>query len=396
MERGVEYQLQTPPLSPAERAQLIAPLHDRMTETVIDDAADAARLFASHAPAPLATVPLGTEGRIALERANRALGLALSDDEIDYLLISFQTLGRDPTDAELMMFAQANSEHCRHKIFNADWIIDGQAQEHSLFDMIRSTHATNPDGVLSAYKDNAAVIEGGQRPAPGGRRVRRVPPASGRRAYADEGGDAQSPDRHLAISWRGDRQRRRDSGRGRHRAGRDAQGRTDRFHGFPPAHCRVTSSPGSKASGGRTALRARWRSCWRVRSAARPSTTNSAGRIFSGIFAASNRRIPGEPARSWGYHKPIMIAGGLGSIRAADVEKGDVPAGSLLIVLGGPAMLIGLGGGAASSVGSGASSAELDFASVQRGNPEIQRRAQQVIDRCWGAGLRSGTGQSDR
>ena len=386
VERGIEYQLDTPPLSAAERAKLATLLHDRMTETVVDEMADAAGLFASHPPAPLATVPLLAEGRGALERANGALGLALSGDEIDYLLASFTELGRDPTDAELMMFAQANSEHCRHKIFNADWTLDGQPQDHSLFDMIRSTHAANPDGVLSAYKDNAAVIEGG----PG---QRLVAGALGEyRLHDDDVHTLMKVETHnhpTAISpfpgaATGSGGEIRDEGA----TGLGASPKAG-LTGFTVSHLRI---PGYEQP-------------WE-QSIGRPDRIASAlaimlegpigGAAFNnefgrpnilGYFRTFEQAIAGEPARSWGYHKPIMIAGGLGSIRAADVEKGNVPAGSLLVVLGGPAMLIGLGGGAASSVGSGASSAELDFASVQRGNPEIQRRAQQVIDRCWGAGL---------
>jgi len=384
LERGIEFQLGAESLASDQRASLLPMLHDRMTETVIEDQADAARLFDSPPPAPLAHVALLDDGRPALERANDELGLALSDDEIDYLLENYQALERDPTDAELMMFAQANSEHCRHKIFNADWVIDGEPQPASLFDMIRSTHAASPDGVISAYKDNAAVIAGG----PG---LRLTPAADGAYRTSPEPVHAlikvETHNHPTAISpfpgaATGSGGEIRDEGA----TGLGATPKAG-LTGFSVSHLQL---PGDEQP-------------WEL-SPGRPGRIASplqimlegpiGGAAFNNEFGRPNIlgyfrsfEQPGSENRHWGYHKPIMIAGGLGNVREVDALKGEVSAGSLLIVLGGPAMLIGLGGGAASSVGSGSSSAELDFASVQRGNPEIQRRAQQVIDACWSAGI---------
>ena len=292
IERGMEYQLGVAEISADERARLLPLLHDRMTETVLDDAADAARLFDREAPAPLAHIALLEEGREALEQANSALGLALSGDEIDYLVESYTALGRDPTDAELMMFAQANSEHCRHKIFNADWVIDGQAQPHSLFDMIRSTYAASPDGVLSAYKDNAAVIAGGP-----GRRL--VANADGEyRAVAEPVHSLIKVETHnhpTAISpfpgaATGSGGEIRDEGA----TGLGASPKAG-LTGFSVSHLRLPghlqpweSSPGRPA---RIASR-RWRSCSKARSAVRRSTTNSAVPTSSVTSAASS--MPGR------------------------------------------------------------------------------------------------------
>ncbi len=384
VERGIEYQLGITALTAAERSSLLPLLHDRMTQTVLDDPEQAEQLFVSQPAKALSRVPILQSGREALLQANGDLGLALSVEEIDYLLESFLALGRDPSDAELMMFAQANSEHCRHKIFNADWVIDGETQPHSLFDMIRATHAASPNGVLSAYSDNAAVIAGGP-----GRRL--VPGAQGHYGLHDEAVHTlikvETHNHPTAISpfpgaATGSGGEIRDEGA----TGLGATPKAG-LTGFSVSHLQL---PGNLQP-------------WE-KSAGRPARIASAlqimlegpigGAAFNNEFGRPNIlgyfrsfEQPLENGRSWGYHKPIMIAGGLGNIREADVEKGEVPSGSLLIVLGGPAMLIGLGGGAASSVGSGTSSAELDFASVQRGNPEIQRRAQQVIDACWAAGI---------
>jgi phosphoribosylformylglycinamidine synthase len=387
VERGVAFHVQTPQALSAERLLSLAqPLHDRMTEMALLDSADAAALFEHQSPKPVVSISLA-RGRAALEAANVELGLALSDDEIDYLLASFGKLGRDPTDVELMMFAQANSEHCRHKIFNASWIIDGREQEKSLFAMIRNTHAHNPRGVLSAYKDNSAVIEG----------------TDGTRYFADpktslyHGVDepidilmkVETHNHPTAISpfpgaSTGSGGEIRDEGA----TGRGAKPKAG-LAGFSVSHLRIPSftQPWEKTLGKPD----------RIASAldimiegpiGAASFNNEFGRPnIAGYFRTFELQTAGDPAhRARGYHKPIMIAGGLGNIRRTHVEKGDVPPGAKLVVLGGPAMLIGLGGGAASSMGSGASSADLDFASVQRGNPEIQRRAQEVIDRCWALG----------
>jgi phosphoribosylformylglycinamidine synthase len=387
IERGIRYTLALAvPLPAHERSALIALLHDRMTETVIEQTAAAAALFAQQAPRPLQFLALSA-GRPALERANQELGLALSADEIDYLLATFERLGRDPSDVELMMFAQANSEHCRHKIFNARFVIDGIEQPKSLFAMIRNTHAHAPDGVLSAYRDNAAVIAGsaGTRWFPD--------PATGIYHGSDEPLDillkvethnhptAISPAPGAATGSGGEIRDEAATGRGaKPKAG---------VTGFAVSHLRI---PGFEQP---------WES-----SAGKPERIVSALEIMldgpigaaafnnefgrpgiCGFFRTLELVMPGDAAGCVrGYHKPIMLAGGLGNVRRAHVEKGEVSIGAPLVLLGGPAMLIGLGGGAASSVGSGSSSAELDFASVQRANPEMQRRAQEVIDRCWALG----------
>jgi phosphoribosylformylglycinamidine synthase len=388
IERGIEYSLysrQTPSPSDLDRAATC--LHDRMTESVVYGAVDADALFAHHEPAPLISVPLLAEGRSSLERANTELGLALSIDEIDYLVEKFSALDRDPTDAELMMFAQANSEHCRHKIFNALWIIDGEEQADSLFDMIRSTHATNPDRVLSAYKDNAAVMQGGDAQRivsdvrTGEYRLHAEPVHTLMKVETHNHPTAIAPFPGAATGSGGEIRDEGATGRGaRPKAG---------LTGFSVSHLRLPEDrqpwetpldkPGRIASALDIMIEGP------IGGAA---FNNEFGRPnILGYFRTFEAPNAGDPNRSWGYHKPIMLAGGLGSIRGDDVDKQDVPPGSLLIVLGGPAMLIGLGGGAASSMGSGTSSEDLDFASVQRGNPEMQRRAQQVLDSCWAAGL---------
>jgi phosphoribosylformylglycinamidine synthase len=388
IERGVAYYLDGPRgLADAEWSEVAAALHDRMTEAVLRDPADAKVLFEHSAPRPLATVPLLAQGRAALESANSALGLALSDDEIDYLVEAFVALGRDPADVELMMFAQANSEHCRHKIFNADWIVDGVRGDKSLFGMIRNTHARNPQGVLSAYRDNSAVIEGW----PGRRWFAR--PGGGPYAGSDEPIDilmkvethnhptAISPFPGAATGSGGEIRDEGATGRGsKPKAG---------LVGFSVSNLRIPGAvqpweqdlgkPGRIVSALTIMLEG---------PIGAASFNNEFGRPgICGYFRTFEQRVEAEgrsPLR--GYHKPIMIAGGLGNIRRQHVEKAAIVAGAKIVVLGGPAMLIGLGGGAASSVGAGASSADLDFASVQRGNPEIQRRAQEVIDACWGLG----------
>ena len=393
IERGIEYQLDVGGVLEApERAALAACLHDRMTESVADDGVDAETLFSHHAPGRLGHVPLTAEGTAALERANRELGLALSADEIDYLTDRFGELGRDPTDTELMMFAQANSEHCRHKIFNASWIIDGRERDETLFGMIRSTHANNPDRVLSAYVDNAAVMEGGNAerliadPATGEYRHMREPVHTLMKVETHNHPTAIAPFPGAATGSGGEIRDEGATGRGaRPKAG---------LTGYSVSHLHL---PGDRQP---------WEDSSGEDGPGRPERIASAfqimiegpigGAAFNNEFGRPN--ILGyfrtfESAhragshRAWGYHKPIMIAGGVGAIRGADVLKGEVPSGALLIVLGGPAMLIGLGGGAASSMGSGTSTEDLDFASVQRGNPEIQRRAQQVIDSCWSSGI---------
>jgi phosphoribosylformylglycinamidine synthase len=390
IERGIAYTVRaSTPLGRGRLATLAPELFDRMTEMVLFDPGDAERLFSHAQPKPLARISLAT-GLVALEEANRELGLALSADEIEYLLTSFRRLGRDPSDVELMMFAQANSEHCRHKIFNANWIIDGRERDESLFAMIRYTHARNPRGVLSAYRDNAAVMEGsiGTRyfPDPHSRIYRGCvePIDILMKVETHNHPTAISPFPGAATGSGGEIRDEGATGRGaRPKAG---------LTGFSVSHLRI---PGYERPWEREFGRPA-----RIASAldimidgpiGAASFNNEFGRpAICGYFRTFEQHTPGDaPERVRGYHKPIMIAGGMGNIRREHVEKSEVPVGAKLVVLGGPAMLIGLGGGAASSVGSGASSADLDFASVQRGNAEIQRRAQEVIDSCWELGDRN-------
>ena len=390
IERGILYILSAKQPLGRERLTALAPaLLDRMTEMALLDSKEATRLFDHTRPKPLSRVSL-KDGAAALEAANRELGLALSADEIQYLLTNFRRLGRDPSDVELMMFAQANSEHCRHKIFNADWIIDGRKRDESLFAMIRYTHAQNPHGVLSAYRDNASVIEGtvGTRyfvdPKSHVYRGSVEPIDILMKVETHNHPTAISPFPGAATGSGGEIRDEGATGRGaRPKAG---------LTGFSVSHLRI---PGYERPWEKSFGRPE-----RIASAldimidgpiGAASFNNEFGRpAICGYFRTFEQQAAGDPAnRVRGYHKPIMIAGGLGNIRREHVEKGEVPVGAKLVVLGGPAMLIGLGGGAASSVGSGASSADLDFASVQRGNAEIQRRAQEVIDTCWEMGDRN-------
>jgi phosphoribosylformylglycinamidine synthase len=386
VERGVAWRIAGAggaALSAAEREALMPIIHDRMTENVLPDLAQAAELFRESTPASLRTVDVGGGGRAALEAANRDWGMALSPDEIDYLLDNFRRLGRNPTDVELMMFAQANSEHCRHKIFNADWIIDGKKRDKSLFAMIRDTHAKSPKGTLSAYADNAAVIEGGRiarfYPAPDGGRYgyREDPTHILMKVETHNHPTAISPFPGAATGSGGEIRDEGATGQGaRPKAG---------LTGFTVSNLRI---PGAEQP-------------WEV-DHGRPGRIVSAldimiegplgGAAFNnefgrpnlnGYFRTFELEVDGEVR---GYHKPIMLAGGIGSIRAMHVHKQPFPAGTAIIVLGGPAMLIGLGGGAASSMATGSSHEELDFASVQRANAEMQRRCQEVIDRCWALG----------
>jgi len=389
IERGIAYRLavRAGSWSPARLEALAPRLHDRMTETALLEVAAAAALFEHESPRPLRQVSLA-RGRESLVAANAELGLALSDDEIDYLLQAFAALGRDPTDVELMMFAQANSEHCRHKIFNASWVIDGRPRDKSLFAMIRNTHARSPQGVLSAYRDNAAVIEGAKQglrwfpdPVDGVYRGSREPIDILMKVETHNHPTAISPFPGASTGSGGEI---RDEGA----TGRGAKPKAG-LVGFSVSHLRIpgherpweqtVGKPGRIASALEIMLEGP------IGAAA---FNNEFGRPgIAGYFRTLELQVPGDPpGRARGYHKPIMIAGGLGNVRRGHVEKADCPVGAKLVVLGGPSMLIGLGGGAASSVGAGTSSADLDFASVQRGNPEMQRRAQEVIDRCWALG----------
>ncbi|MBU9833131.1 phosphoribosylformylglycinamidine synthase [Rahnella rivi] len=387
LERGLAFYVQAPQLTEAQWAQLGALLHDRMMETLFGNLEDASALFAQHQPAPVQHVDILGEGRSALETANIKLGLALAQDEIDYLMEAFTSLGRNPTDIELYMFAQANSEHCRHKIFNADWIIDGETQPKSLFKMIKNTFEQTPDHVLSAYKDNAAVMEGSQ--------VGRF--------YADAKDglyDFHQEQAHIlmkvethnhptAISpWPGAATGSGGEIRDEGATGRGAKPKAG-LVGFSVSNLRI---PGFEQP---------WEEDFgkpdRIVTALDIMTdgplggaafNNEFGRpALLGYFRTYEENVNSHNGPELrGYHKPIMLAGGIGNIRADHVQKGEITVGAKLIVLGGPAMNIGLGGGAASSMASGQSDADLDFASVQRDNPEMERRCQEVIDRCWQLG----------
>jgi phosphoribosylformylglycinamidine synthase len=375
-------------LTAAQRDLISGRLHDRMTEIILDDIDDAAGLFSHEQPSPLRHIDILGRGREALMQADRELGFALSADEIDYLVESFTGLGRNPSDVELMMFAQANSEHCRHKIFNADWIIDGQAQEKSLFSMIRNTSHQSPEGLLSAYHDNAAVIVGAEAtrfyPDPETNCYQAVNESVhiNIKVETHNHPTAISPFPGAATGSGGEIRDEGATGRGaKPKAGLagfsvsnlqlpDARRPWEQDFGKPE---RIVSALEIMLDGPLGAA----------------AFNNEFGRPnLGGYFRTYEAAVPGPDGAQQlrGYHKPIMIAGGLGSIRAAHVNKLDIPPGSHLIALGGPAMLIGLGGGAASSMASGASSEQLDFASVQRGNPEMERRCQEVIDRCWQLG----------
>ncbi|MDJ0738096.1 MAG: phosphoribosylformylglycinamidine synthase [Gammaproteobacteria bacterium] len=387
IERGIAYRVDGVALDGAVRAAVAARLHDRMTQVVLAALDDAARLFRHAEPQPFGNVDVLGGGRDALLRANGELGLALSDDEIDYLVASFTALGRNPSDVELMMFAQANSEHCRHKIFNASWSIDGKDQPKSLFAMIRNTTERTPDNVLSAYRDNAAVIRGsdGYRFYPD--------PASGVYGRHDERINilmkvethnhptAISPDPGAATGVGGEI---RDEGA----TGVGAKPKAG-LCGFSVSNLRL---PGAgqpwEEDFGRPGRIVSALDIMLEGPIGAAAFNNEFGRPnLLGYFRTFEERVPGAAGDELrGYHKPIMLAGGLGNIRSDHVEKQAFPAGTPLVVLGGPAMLIGLGGGAASSMASGASAEDLDFASVQRANPEMERRCQEVIDRCWQRG----------
>mgnify|MGYP003385043871 CR=1 FL=1 len=390
LERGMAYYITlagNTDLTVDQKAQLSSLLHDRMMESVFNNFADAEQLFASSEPSKLTAIDIESGGKNALVQANIELGLALADDEVNYLFENFTKLGRNPHDIELYMFAQANSEHCRHKIFNADWTIDGEKQPKSLFKMIRNTHEINPDFVLSAYKDNAAVMVGNK----GGRFFPN--PETNEYTYSHE-------DIQILMKV-------------------ETHNHPTAISPYPGA---ATGSGGEIRDEGATGIGSKPKaglvgfsvSNLRIPDFEQPWETDfgKPSRIVSALDimmegplggAAFNNEF-GRPAilgyfRTYeeevnsfngsevrGYHKPIMLAGGLGNIRDEHVQKREIVVGANLIALGGPAMNIGLGGGAASSMASGQSAENLDFASVQRENPEMERRCQEVIDKCWQLG----------
>ena len=367
-----------------ERAQWASLLHDRMTESVLPDFQSAEKLFAAHEDQSFDTVDVLGGGRAALEAADKNMGLALSSDEMDYLVENYRALNRNPSDVELMMFAQANSEHCRHKIFNADFILNGEKQPKSLFRMIRDTHEASPQGTVVAYKDNSSVIEGAQI-------ERFYPNADQGQAYGFHKENthiimkvethnhptAIAPFAGAATGAGGEIRDEGATGRGsRPKAG---------LTGFTTSNLQI---PG---------FRQPWEQDYgKPGHIASPLDIMTDGPLggaaFNNEFGRPNllgyfRTFEAEKNGTvHGYHKPIMIAGGLGNIQAEQTHKHEIPEGALLIQLGGKGMLIGLGGGAASSMDTGSNNADLDFNSVQRGNPEIERRAQEVIDRCWQLG----------
>ncbi|MGI9295684.1 MAG: phosphoribosylformylglycinamidine synthase, partial [Pseudomonadales bacterium] len=385
VERGIAWQLAaSSPVSEQQIKQCADLLHDRMTETVLLDDEDGQLLFRHATPGELNSIDVLGQGREALVEANRDLGLALAEDEIDYLQESFIALQRNPNDIELMMFAQANSEHCRHKIFNADWIIDGKPQDDSLFKMIKHSYVSNAgDRVLSAYADNAAVMQG----------------SYAQRFFADAEDRCYRPHKEAAHilmkvethnhptaisplpgAATGSGGEIRDEGA----VGRGARPKAG-LTGFTVSNLAI---PGFEQV---------WETAYgkpdRIVSAldimlegpiGGAAFNNEFGRPnICGYFRTFEQTVG---VQRWGYHKPIMVAGGLGNIREEHVEQHPIEPDTHLIVLGGPAMLIGLGGGAASSVASGVGEEALDFASVQRHNPEMQRRCQEVIDQCWQLG----------
>ncbi|MHA7600787.1 phosphoribosylformylglycinamidine synthase [Alicycliphilus sp. T452] len=371
-----------PELSDGQLQQVAALLHDRMTESVVASRAEAGRLFTELQAEPMAFVDVLQGGRAALEAANKAWGLALADDEIDYLVNAFTGLARNPTDVELMMFAQANSEHCRHKIFNAQFTIDGVAQGVTLFGMIRNTEAVSPRHTIVAYADNASIMEGSE--------VEQF------FARFDSGADGAS-----APSYQ------KRSGTHHVLMKVETHNHPTAISPFPGAATGAggeirdegATGRGSEPKAGLTGFTVSklWGSeVGRPGHIASPLQIMTEGPLggaaFNNEFGRPNlcgyfreyEQQVGDVTR--GYHKPIMIAGGLGTIDARHTKKIEFPAGTLLIQLGGPGMRIGMGGGAASSMATGTNAAELDFDSVQRGNPEIERRAQEVINHCWAQG----------
>ncbi len=383
IERGMAVWLEGA-LTDGQKQQWAALLHDRMTESVLTDIDAAAQLFHHIQSETFSSVDVLGGGKEALVKANTEMGLALSADEIDYLVENYQALNRNPSDVELMMFAQANSEHCRHKIFNADFILNGEKQPKSLFGMIRDTHNAHPEGTVVAYKDNSSVIEGAK--------IERFYP----NAAENQGYRFHEEDTHIIMKVETHNHPTAiapfagaATGAGGEIRDEGATGKGSRpkagLTGFTVSNLNIPD------------LKQPWEQDY-----GKPEHISSpldimiegpiGGAAFNnefgrpnllGYFRTFEEKFDGQVR---GYHKPIMIAGGLGSIQAQQTHKDEIPEGALLIQLGGPGMLIGLGGGAASSMNTGTNDASLDFNSVQRGNPEIERRAQEVIDRCWQLG----------
>jgi phosphoribosylformylglycinamidine synthase len=390
----------------AEELQSVAALlHDRMTESVLRHPDQAAELFRSLEAKPLESIDVLGAGRNALEKANTDLGLAMSDDEIDYLLNAFTAAKRNPTDVELMMFAQANSEHCRHKIFNADWTIDGEVQDRSLFKMIKNTHEKQPKGTIVAYSDNSSIMEGAE--------VTRFYPRGEGHEYGaskelihtlmkvetHNHPTAISPFPGASTGAGGEIRDEGATGRGaKPKAGLTGftvsnlmlPGAVQAWENAADVTAPVGKRDESKAYGkpDRIASPLQIMIDGPLGGAA---FSNEFGRpVLGGYFRTYEQNVgqqfAGAQDTVFGYHKPIMIAGGIGNISAQHTHKNDIPVGSLLVQLGGPGMRIGMGGSAASSMATGTNTADLDFDSVQRGNPEMERRAQEVINGCWQMG----------
>ena len=386
VERGLAWQVSGLPDAGAPgHDAIMAALHDAMTQSVLSRIEDARGLFLAGSPGELVHIALGADPRAALAEANARLGLALAEDEIEYLVDRYAELGRDPTDAELFMFAQANSEHCRHKVFNASWTVDGVEQDKSLFGMIKHTHQHSPAHTLSAYSDNAAVIEGSV-----GKRFFADPADGVWRGHEERIDYAIKVETHnhpTAIApWPG-----AATGAGGEIRDEGATGRGGKpkagLTGFSVSDLRIPGHPQPWEVN--RPLPPRMASAFEIMRdgpLGAAAFNNEFGRPCLGGYFRSYEHETGEAGLRRGYDKPIMLAGGLANLRPGHVLKHAVQPGNKVIVLGGPAMLIGLGGGAASSVAGGASSAELDFASVQRDNAEMERRCQEVIDACWALG----------
>ncbi len=382
VERGIALLMEAlPPAEHEDYARILAILHDRMTETVLERLEDAGQLFLHGQPGALVTIVLGKQPGLVLQAANQRLGLALAEDEITYLAERYTELGRDPSDVELMMFAQTNSEHCRHKVFNASWTIDKADRSKTLFDMIRATHEAHPDHTLSAYSDNAAVISGSR-----GQRLR-VDPEQG--VWTSKLGEipyaikVETHNHPTAIApWAG-----AATGAGGEIRDEGAVGRGGKpkagVIGFTVSHLRI---PGlARPWETPRPLSARFASAFEIMREAplgAAAFNNEFGRPCLGGYFRSFEQDTSELGVRHGYDKPIMIAGGIANLRSGHVQKQPLQDGDAIVILGGPAMLIGLGGGAASSQVAGRSIEDLDFASVQRDNAEMQRRCQEVIDTC--------------
>ncbi len=360
-------------------SEVLSCVMDKMTESELADIDNAHAIFDHFEPRPFSSVDILSQGKSALEKTNIELGLALSDGEIDYLVESFIKLERNPTDIELMMFAQANSEHCRHKIFNADWTIDNTEQAKSLFSMIRNTYHKHPEGLLSVYSDNSAVMAG----------------FDGERFYADKDGKYVSSNEHRAILMKVETHNHPTAiaphpgaatGSGGEIRDEGATGKGSKpkvgLCGFSVSNLKINNATQPwEVEHGKPSQIVSALDIMIEGPIGAAAFNNEFGRPNTlGYFRSYEQQTPDGDVR--GYHKPIMLAGGLGHIQEQHIKKGEIPVGSKIIVLGGPAMLIGLGGGAASSIKSGEQSEDLDFASVQRANPEMERRAQEVIDRC--------------